>query len=202
VDVLADVDALPSGLAFVATLGVFDGVHLGHRHVLDALTGAARDLDATPVAITFDPHPAEVISGRAPAMLCSLATRVRLLGEAGAAVVVVQRFDEAFRRQSAETFLGRLQAGRELRALVVSPESAFGSDRRGTIDLVRRLAAGEGWRLVEVDTLEVDGERVSSGRIRALLDAGDRAAAARLLGRSEVDPGVDPAPEGAGQARP
>ena len=106
----------------------------------------------------------------------------RLLG-AGVGIVVVQRFDEAFRQQSAEAFLDRLRLGRRLRGLVMSPESAFGHDREGTIDLVRRLAVDEGWALIEIPLLELDGERVSSNRIRALFADGRTDDAERLLGR-------------------
>jgi riboflavin kinase/FMN adenylyltransferase len=177
--ILHDVDELPAALPFVATLGVFDGVHVGHLHVLRTLTDAA----AAEVVITFDPHPEAVIRGVAPAELCSLAERCARIEAAGADIVVVQRFDEAFRQQSAAAFLDRLRLGRRLRGLVMSPESAFGHDREGTIELVRRLAADEGWRLVETPLMEIDGERVSSARIRSLLAEGRTADAERLLGR-------------------
>ncbi len=180
---LDDLDALPADLPFVATLGVFDGLHVGHAAVLRMLVEAALAEDAAPVAITFDPHPEAVILGRAPALLCSVEERCALMEAAGVAIVVVQRFDEAFRLQSAEAFLDRLRLGRRMRGLVMSPESAFGHDRQGTIGLVRRLAAEEGWRLVETPIMEVDGERVSSGRIRALIAEGRTGEAERLLGR-------------------
>jgi riboflavin kinase / FMN adenylyltransferase len=180
---LTDIDGLPGDRPIVVTLGVFDGVHVGHAHVLRTLTTAAHEASAVPVVITFDPHPEQLVLGRAPRLLCSVDERVARLEAAGAGIVVVQRFDEAFRRQSAAAFLDRLRLGRMLRGLVMSPESAFGHDRQGTIDLVRRLAAEEGWRLIEIPLLEVDGERVSSARIRALLAEGRRAEAERLLGR-------------------
>lgn len=178
------IDALPEGLAFVATVGVFDGVHVGHVALIRALVATAGELGAEPVAITFDPHPEAVVTGTAPRLLCSVEERVALLGAAGARIVVVQRFDDAFRAQAADAFLDRLRAGRRLRGLVMSPESAFGRDRAGTTAIVARLAAAEGWRLVEAPLVEVDGTRVSSGRIRQLLDAGRRDEAERLLGRA------------------
>jgi riboflavin kinase / FMN adenylyltransferase len=187
---LADVDELPGDRPIVVTLGVFDGMHLGHAHVLRTLTAAAAEAGAVPVAITFDPHPDAVVRGRAPRLLCSLEERVERLEAAGAGIVVVQRFDEAFRRQSAAEFLDRLRLGRQLRGLVMSPESAFGHDRDGTIGLVRRLAAEEGWRLVEIPLLEVDGQRVSSARIRSLLAEGEQEEAERLLGRPLDDAAV------------
>ena len=183
VRLLDDIDDIPAGVRFVATVGVFDGVHLGHLHVLEALARLAAVCGAVPVAITFDPHPQAVVSGRTPDLICDPGEKLRCMSEAGAELVVVQHFDEAFRAQTAEEFLERLGRGRDLAGLVMSAESAFGRDRQGTIDTVRRLAARDGWRLVEVDTLEVDGQRVSSGRIRELVAAGDLAGAQRLLGR-------------------
>lgn len=186
--ILRDIDALPADLPYVATLGVFDGIHVGHLHVLQTLVEAAAAEDAQPVVITFDPHPEAVVLGRAPALLCSLDERVARLQDAGARIVVIQRFDAAFRQQSAAQFLDRLRLGRQMRGLVMSPESAFGHDREGTIDLVRRLAAEEGWRLVETPLMEVDGERVSSARIRTLLAEGRTEDAQRLLGRPVAPP--------------
>ncbi len=181
--VVDDIDHLRPGLRFVATVGVFDGVHLGHVHVLERLRDLAAELGATPVAITFDPHPQAVITGRVPDLICDPHEKLERMADAGAEAIVVQRFDEAFRAQTAEEFLERLARGRSLVGLVMSHESAFGRDRRGTVDTVRRLAARDGFRLVEVDTLGVDGEPVSSSRIRSAITAGDLDAAERLLGR-------------------
>ncbi|MFN8521273.1 MAG: FAD synthetase family protein [Chloroflexota bacterium] len=181
--VVDDIDHLRPGLRFVATVGVFDGVHLGHAHVLERLRDLAADLGAAPVAVTFDPHPQAVITGRAPDLICDPLEKLARIADAGAQAIVVQRFDEAFRAQTAEQFLERLARGRDLVGLVMSHESAFGRDRQGTVDTVRRLAARDGFRLVEVDTLEVDGEPVSSSRVRAAVASGNLAAAERLLGR-------------------
>lgn len=183
VHVLDDIDHLRPGLRFVATVGVFDGVHLGHAHVLGRLGALALELGATAAAITFEPHPQAVITGRTPDLICDPREKLARMADAGAEVIVVQRFDEAFRAQTAEEFLERLARGRELAGLVMSHESAFGRDRQGTVDTVRRLAARDGFRLVEVDTLMVDDEPVSSSRIRTAVAAGDLAGAERLLGR-------------------
>ena len=183
VRLLDDIDHIPAGLRFVATVGVFDGVHLGHVHVLRALSRLADDRGALPIAVTFEPHPQAVVTGRTPELICDPDEKLARMGEAGAELVVVQHFDEAFRAQTAEEFLERLARGRDLAGLVMSPESAFGRDRQGTVDTVRRLAMRDGWQLVEIDTLEIDGARVSSGRIRELVAAGDLEAAAHLLGR-------------------
>ncbi len=189
--VLGDIDELPPGIRFVATVGVFDGVHRGHAEVLAHLVALADEVHAAAVVITFDPHPQAVITGQAPEPLCDRSEQLALLEAAGAEVIVVQRFDEAFRAQTAEEFLDRLARGRDLSGLVMSHESAFGRDRQGTVATVQRLASRDGWRLVEVETLEIDGAPVSSSRIRAALTAGDLATAERLLGRRYTPPGAD-----------
>ncbi len=196
--VLRGIDELPPGLRFVATVGVFDGVHLGHVHVLERLRDLALEVGAIPVAITFDPHPQTIITGRAPELICDTRERLARVAAGGATVVVVQRFDEAFRAQTAEEFLERLARGRDLAGLVMSHESAFGRDRQGTVDTVRRLATRDGFRLVEVDTLTVGGEPVSSSRIRDSVATGDLPAAERLLGRRYAVMG-QVAQDGAGQ---
>jgi FAD synthase len=183
VRLLDDIDDIPAGTRFVATVGVFDGMHLGHVHVLRALQVLALGCEAAPIAITFDPHPQAVVTGRVPDLICDPDEKVVRMADAGAEVVVVQHFDEAFRSQTADEFLERLGRGRHMAGLVMSAESAFGRDRQGTVDTVRRVAARDGWQLVEVDTLEMDGTRVSSGRIRESIATGDLEQAARLLGR-------------------
>jgi riboflavin kinase/FMN adenylyltransferase len=183
VEILEGVDSIPSGLRFVATLGVFDGVHVGHRVVLDETIRAARTLGAASVVITFRPHPEAVLRGRAPAVVCDpIEKAARIAGE-GIDILAIQSFDHAFSEQSAEAFVDRLRTGRDLAGLVMSSESAFGHDRAGTTATLRRLADTEGWTLAEVPTLERGHERVSSGRIRALVEEGSLGAAARLLGR-------------------
>lgn len=182
-DVRSGVDALPRGLRFVATLGVFDGVHRGHRAVLGATVRAAAKLRAESVAITFDPHPEQVLRGSSPPLACDGAERLERITATGIGHIVVQPFDRAFSEQRAEEFVDRLRRGRDLAGLVMSAESAFGHDREGTAATLRRLAADEGWALIEVPTLERAGGRVSSGRIRTLIEAGRLSQAAALLGR-------------------
>jgi riboflavin kinase/FMN adenylyltransferase len=182
--IVHDMDRLPAGLRFVATVGMFDGLHRGHLEVLGEVARFARTHDANAVAMTFEPHPEVVIRGGSPPpLLCDPRERLARMAAAGIDLVVIQRFDEAFRLQSAERFLERLRSGRNLRGLVMSAESAFGHDRQGTIETVRRLAAEEGWVVIEARTLELGGSRVSSGRIRQSILAGRMAEASRLLGR-------------------
>jgi len=180
--VVPGIAALEAGIPFVAAIGVFDGVHLGHRGLIGRLVATAREVGATPLVVTFDPHPQLLLSGRTPELLCSVEERVRRLGALGVEIVVVQPFTTELRMLSADAFLDRLAAGRDLRGLVLSPESGFGHDRGGTLTGLAPRAARDDWRLEAAPLVEVDGTRVSSRRIRALLDAGDRAAAEALLG--------------------
>jgi riboflavin kinase/FMN adenylyltransferase len=183
VRILEGIDALPPGLRFAATIGVFDGMHRGHAVVINAVVEAARRRAAEPVVITFEPHPQSVLRGVTPPLLCDPAEKLARLELAGVGTTVVQRFDRAFSEQTAESFVGRLSRGRDLAGLVMSSESAFGRDRAGTAESLRRLAEDEGWELEEVPTFDRGGERVSSGRIRSLIEAGRLAEARRLLGR-------------------
>lgn len=170
-------------MRFVATVGVFDGVHRGHARVLSVLSDLAQRCSAEPVAITLEPHPERVLRGVAPASLCDPQERVERLKVSGARTVVAQRFDEAFAAQTAEAFLTRLARGRDLAGLVMSPESAFGRDREGTLARVRAIAVEREFALAEVPPLEMLGERVSSTRIRTALEKGRLATVAHLLGR-------------------
>lgn len=180
---LHDVDELPARLRFALAIGVFDGVHRGHRRVIKALFATAKRLKAEPAVLTFDPHPAAVLHSAAPPLLCDPRERVALLHALGVTTVVMQRFDETFAEQTPEAFLERLRRGRDLAALVMTPESAFGRDRAGTMDTVRRLAPKSGFELVEVGQLASHGATVSSTRLRAELAEGRLSEVRRLLGR-------------------
>ncbi|HUG47482.1 MAG TPA: riboflavin biosynthesis protein RibF [Candidatus Limnocylindria bacterium] len=177
------VDALPADRPLAVTLGIFDGVHRGHLHCLRETIAVARRLEAAPVAITFEPHPAAVLRGAAPPLICPPEERLSRLAAAGVELGVVQRFDHQFAAQSAEQFLRRLADGRRLAGLVMTAESAFGHDREGTLAEVRRLSRPLGFELIEAAQLVLDGGPVSSTRIRELIEGGRLAAAARLLGR-------------------
>ncbi len=182
-EVLPSLDALPVGSRIVVTVGVFDGMHRGHKAVIARLTAAARELSAQPVVVTFQPHPEAVLRGSQPPLLSDPRERLAHLAAVGVSVTVVQPFDRAFAAQTAEAFLGRLAADRELVGLVMTPESAFGRDRAGTRAVVRELGERLGFRVIDVPALELDGDRVSSSAIRGLIEQGRLADARRLLGR-------------------
>jgi riboflavin kinase / FMN adenylyltransferase len=182
-NVLGDVDALPAGLRYVLVVGMFDGVHRGHRRVLETAVRAAAEDGATAVALTFDPHPAAVLRGAAPALLCDPLEKLERLAETGIGLTVVCRFDRRFADQSPDEFLRRLIRERDLRGVVMTHETAFGRGRAGTEEAVRALGPELGFRVVHVDEALVRGQRVSSSAIREALGAGRLADIRLLLGR-------------------
>jgi riboflavin kinase / FMN adenylyltransferase len=181
---MTDADAVGPAIGpGVITLGVFDGVHAGHRHLVTAAARAAAERGAASVALVFQPHPDEVIrpGTTVPRLLPPDLTLDRLR-EAGIDHAVVVPFDDDVRALSPEAFLDGLSPRVELRGIVMTPDSAFGNRRAGTIDRVREIGADRGFETIPVDPLVVDGAPVSSSRIRAALAAGDIEAATTLLG--------------------
>ena len=177
------IDELPAIGPCVITLGVFDGVHRGHRHVLDATARAARERDAASVALVFSPHPDEVIRPGAvvPRLLPPQVTLERLAAtEIDHALEI--RFDAALRDLEPEEFLAALAPSMELRGITMTPESAFGRGRAGTLERVAEIGAENGWDCISVEPLVVEDEAVSSSRIRRALADGQVEAAAALIG--------------------
>ncbi|HEV8489019.1 MAG TPA: FAD synthetase family protein [Candidatus Limnocylindrales bacterium] len=180
------VDALrPEHGPIFAVVGVFDGLHLGHRWLLDALKMHAERIGARPAVITFDSHPDEVLVGAAPPLLLDPGDRLRLLQDAGVSVVVVQHFDQALRQTPYDRFVGRITARTRLAGLLMTPDAAFGHERRGTPDALAELGrrSEPAFEVVVVPPFALDGRPVSSSEIRRLVQAGALGEAGRLLGR-------------------
>lgn len=169
----------------VLAAGVFDGFHLGHRAVIERAITDARAVGGTPVVVTFDPHPAAVLRPQsAPPLLTSTRHKVRLLGDAGIAHVLVLNFDAAFAAKPPEQFMAELAAAcRPLREICVGEDWAFGKDRAGNISLLATLGKKLGFDAIGLPPVMVDEKPVSSTAIRAAVEEGELAAAARLLGR-------------------
>lgn len=176
-------DQLPTIGPAAVTLGVFDGVHLGHRHLVDATRHAAAAIGAASVAIVFTPHPDEVIrpGSVVPRLLPPEVTLDRLRA-AGIDHALPVRFDDALRGLAPEEFLAGLAPALQARAVVMTPESAFGRGRSGTLTRVTKIGEALGFTTVAVEPARLDGGVVSSSRIRSALQAGDVEAAATLLG--------------------
>ena len=174
-------DARPS----VVALGLFDGVHLAHRAILDTAVARAGRGGGTAVACTFDPHPAEILQpDRAPLPLTTLDERVALIAATGMALTVVLPFTPALAAMEPEAFVtGVLLAGIGAREVVVGFNHRFGRGARGDASLLRELGDRVGFHAEVVPPMDVDGSPVSSSAIRAALQRGDLAPAVRMLGR-------------------
>jgi riboflavin kinase / FMN adenylyltransferase len=166
-----------------AVIGVFDGIHLGHQYLLRCLVEESRVREARPTVITFDSHPDEILLGAAPPLLLDPGARIRLLEAAGVEVIVVQHFDAALRATEYDAFVQRIRDRTAIAGLLMTPDAAFGHDRRGTPDAVAALGARDGFDVVVVPPFALDGRAVRSSEIRAALAAGDLVGAERLLGR-------------------
>jgi riboflavin kinase / FMN adenylyltransferase len=183
-ETVAGVDGLEArhGPLF-AVIGVFDGIHLGHQYLLRHLVAEARRRGARPAVITFDSHPDEILVGAAPPLLVDPADRLRILDESGVEVVIVQHFDAALRATEYDDFVHRITGRATLAGLLMTPDAAFGHDRRGTPDAVAELGERDGFEVVVVPPFAVDSRPVSSSEIRRRVAAGDLDGAAELLGR-------------------
>ena len=170
------------GPVFVV-IGVFDGLHRGHAYMLEHLVTEAAARDARPTVITFDHHPDEVLMGKAPPLLLDAGERLELLETAGVAVTVVQPFDEVLRQTAYDAFVERIRARVGLAGFLMTPDAAFGFERRGTPDTLAALGDRDGFDVVVIPTFSLDGQEVRSSTIRDAVSSGDLATAARLLGR-------------------
>lgn len=174
------------GLGRTLALGVFDGVHIGHRLLIDKVTETAAATGTVPAIMTFSPHPAEIISpGNAPELLTDITTRARLILGAGAGEVIVKNFNPELRALTASEFLSLLAEKYKVRHLVVGFNHRFGSDRIASIDDYRRLAAPfeitvEQAPEIELPDLDLP---VSSSSVRDYLRSGRPESAAEMLGR-------------------
>ena len=172
-------DALPAFRHPAVTIGSFDGVHRGHRALIDRLLAEARRNGGESIVMTFDPHP-RVALGRESGLqlLTTLGEKLELLEEAGVDAVIVVPFDRAFSALSGEEFVSRILIGRlHAETLVAGFNHRFGHDR-----CTCEAAVGGRMKVVRVPACEVEGVQVGSTRIRQLLAEGRRAEAEKLAG--------------------
>jgi riboflavin kinase/FMN adenylyltransferase len=183
-ETVAGVEALqPEHGPIFAVVGVFDGLHRGHVYLLDHLVREALARAARPCVITFDHHPDEVLTGTAPPLLLHPDERLDRLAAAGVDITVMQHFDEAVRRTTYDDFIATIRRGTELAGLLMTPDAAFGFERRGTAQAVGELGQAEGFDVVVIEPFSLDGAPVSSSEIRKAIGRADLAAAQRMLGR-------------------
>ena len=177
------IDELPAIGEAAICMGAFDGVHRGHLALVAATVTAARERGVRPVALVFDPHPDQVVRpGLRVPRLAPLQENVRRLREAGIEAVPL-RFDDELRSLTAEDFLSAMAPAIGVRALVMTPESAFGRDRAGTPEALRVAGQTAGFDVFVIERLVSDDqEPISSARIRRSLSEGALDHAANLLG--------------------
>lgn len=165
------------------SIGSFDGVHIGHRAVLERLLGAGGS-GLTPALITFDPHPRCVLDpANCPPQITTLTERLDLFRSLGVEHAIVLEFTRQLAALSAEDFMERLLAALELRCLVVGYDFALGRGRSGDVAWLRAHGERRGYRVEVVPAFRLDGEEVHSSEVRRLLTLGEVEAANRLLGR-------------------
>jgi len=180
----------------VVTIGAFDGVHLGHRRLIERVRRTAGEIGAVATVVTFDRHPASVVRPEsAPLLLTDLDQKLSLLEAGGAELTLVVHFDAERAQERAADFVAEVLVGcLNARAVIVGHDFHFGHNREGDVPLLQRMGAQMGFDVTGIRLLatgaaaggseQLEGtEPISSTRIRRLLAQGDVAAAASLLGR-------------------
>ena len=178
-------DDVPGDLGrSVVTLGNFDGVHQGHKAVLARVVEQATSRGVLSVAVTFEPHPLAVLHpDRAPQMLTSVAQRLELLADTGLDAVLVLEFTVEFAQETPEEFVQSVFVDAlHAVAVVVGQDTRFGWRNTGNVDTLLALGPGLGFEVLALDDLG-EGSRWSSSMVRGMLDIGDVAGAAAVLGR-------------------
>ena len=181
--VLEDFTGWPRGPLSIA-IGVFDGVHIGHRALMRQTAARAKQQGGRAIAATFDPLPIQALApGAPPSALSDVDERTRLLQEAGANDIVIFHFTKEFAALTADEFVRRLTSAGEVRQILVGEDFQFGHDRGGDVRTLAAAGSRFGFEVVVATPVKLDGEVVSSTRIRNALLVGDVESAARLLGR-------------------
>lgn len=191
----------PEARPSVATIGVFDGVHRGHRALVRRVVERAGARAAVPAVVTFDRHPLEVVApAKAPQLLTTLPQRARLLEAAGVRALVVLRFDDGFRHMPPDDFVRAvLVDGLGCIEVVVGADFRFGYRQAGTIETLADLGRRHGFDVTIFALVAGDGEKVSSTMIRAAIADGDVGRASEALGHPYRLDGV--VERGAGRGR-
>lgn len=169
----------------VLTLGVFDGLHLGHQRIMQTVVERAKAVNAVPTAITFDPHPRAVLfPENTPPLLQTLDQRLAAFAVLGIEQATVVKFDKDFAAQDAENFLSQIIHDRlQSKEVYLGKGFAFGKNRGGNIELLRKMSKELGFFADEVAEVSLRGQRISSSKIRHLLAEGKVNRARAMLGR-------------------
>jgi riboflavin kinase/FMN adenylyltransferase len=177
-------DPRPAARDAVLAIGSFDGVHQGHRALLDRVVREARELGIAPAVLTFEPLPRELLfPDRAPPRLSSLSAKLHAFAEAGIEIAYLCRFNRAFAALTPQEFSLRLRERHGARRVLVGRDFRFGAKRAGDVAFLAAEGRRLGFAVETHATVEDGAERVSSTRVREALASGDLDLAARLLGR-------------------
>jgi riboflavin kinase/FMN adenylyltransferase len=168
------------------TIGNFDGVHVGHKRLIQRVLHSARERDLTPALLTFDPHPARVLApDRAPRLLTTLEQRMKLIHAEGIEHIEVLPFTTETAKLTAKEFIEEIVVGKlSARAVVVGHNFRFGNKAAGDVPMLRELGHTYGFEPDEVDAVTWRGTTISSSVIRASVKAGEVSRACRMLGRA------------------
>jgi riboflavin kinase/FMN adenylyltransferase len=173
----------PGGSVALA-IGSFDGVHLGHRAMLERVVQAAAERRIAPAALTFEPLPREFFSpAEAPPRVSSLQEKLAAIADCGIAAAIVERFDAAFAAIAAAQFEERIALRYRAKWVIVGRDFRYGAGRRGDVASLQAAGARLGFEVSVLPAVTLDGERVSSTRVREALARADFTQAAKLLGR-------------------
>jgi len=176
-----DITSLKGG---AITVGNFDGVHMGHEQVLAETIAHAQAADGPTIVVTFEPHPRAVLfPEEAPRRLCHVAQRMQHLENAGVDAVLLLEFTRELAGWSADKFSRQLYDTFAFKHMHVGYDFAFGHDRQGHVDDLRKLGNDKNFTVTEASAFEMLGAVVSSSRIRSAIEAADFSMAAKLLGR-------------------
>jgi riboflavin kinase / FMN adenylyltransferase len=180
---IPELERLPGPL-FLA-IGVFDGVHRGHQAVISTSAEHARGANGTPLVVTFDPHPEKVLRPeRAPHLLTATQHKIALIRELGVENLLIIHFDKEFAGTEPEHFVDALvNHSNPLREICVGHEWSFGKNRRGNLDLLKKLGGKFNFDVVGIPPVKIKDAVVSSTAIRQAIEKGDFARATEMLGR-------------------
>jgi len=166
-------------------IGVFDGVHLGHQQIIRQTIADARQHDALALVITFDRHPNAVVApDRVPPQIFSRSQKLRAIESLGADALLEIQFDKKFSEKSGEVFIrGLARALGKIHSICVGADFVFGHRRSGNVELLKKLGAELLFQVHGLAAVSLDGQAVSSTRIREMIRAGNFDAASQMLGR-------------------
>jgi riboflavin kinase/FMN adenylyltransferase len=174
-----------NGKKVCLAIGFFDGVHLGHQQILRQTIADAHQHDSLALVLTFDRHPSVIVApDKTPPLIYSLPQKLRAIGSLGAENILLIQFDKKFSEQTGEQFIRGLAQGLgKIHSICVGANFVFGHKRSGNVALLKKLGAELNFSVHGLSALSLDGQRVSSTRIREAIGAGNLDEAGQMLGR-------------------